>query len=91
MATRQDLIEQVSKAIEDVPSVDVASAVEITFDYIVDSLLKGDRVEIRGFGSFYLGKRRIAPGTNLAKPVLAHKEVKTVNYRISDGLRAQIN
>jgi len=56
---------------------EVESIVNIVFDTMCDSLLKGNRIEIRGFGSFSIRKRsaRIArnPRTGQKVQVLSKK------------------
>ena len=61
--TRADLTQEVCQAIGLPPkeSVVVVSAV---FDSIVGSLRSGNRVEIRGFGSFHTRQRRGRIGRN---------------------------
>jgi integration host factor subunit beta len=43
---------------------DVAKLVDAVFDEIVGALARGDRVELRGFGSFSVTRRRGRVGRN---------------------------
>ena len=52
--TKADLIEEVSKVVE-MTRKDSEVIVESIFDAIVKSLRTGDKIEIRGFGSFRSG------------------------------------
>jgi integration host factor subunit beta len=61
--TRADLIEQVSQAIE-VPRNESDIVVCAMFDSIVRALRSGDKVEIRGFGSFHTRQRQGRIGRN---------------------------
>lgn len=61
--TKADLIEEVSNAI-DVTRKDSEAVIETIFDRIIESLRKGDKVEIRGFGSFRLRQRESRTGRN---------------------------
>ncbi len=49
--TKAELIEEVSKVVE-MTRKDSEIIVETIFDSIVSSLHSGDKIEIRGFGSF---------------------------------------
>jgi integration host factor subunit beta len=91
MATRHDIINKVATAMPDLLKADVTAAVAIAFDHIADSVAAGNRVEIRGFGSFNIGERTLAPSTNLAQSITHHMPIKTINYRISQNLSELIN
>lgn len=45
MSTRQKLIEDVARSMQEIPIQDVAKAVEVAFDYIGHSLIENNRVE----------------------------------------------
>ena len=60
--TRADLTEEVHQAIE-TPRKESDVAVCV-FDSIVRALRSGDKVEIRGFGSFHTRQRRARIGRN---------------------------
>ena len=91
MTTRQDLINKVALAMPDLLKADADAAVSIAFDHISSSLVAGNRVEIRGFGSFNIGSRVLAPSTNLAQSISHHMPIKTINYRISQTPSNYIN
>ena len=55
--TKAELIEEVSKVVE-MTRKDSETIVETIFDSIVNSLHKGDKIEIRGFGSFRTRQRQ---------------------------------
>ena len=61
--TKADLIEEVAKIIE-MTRKDAEQIVEAIFDSIVRSLRGGDKIEIRGFGSFGLNRRPSRVGRN---------------------------
>ena len=60
---RTDLIEEVATVIE-VTQKDAYAIVEVIFDSIVRSLRKGEKVEIRGWGSFRTRQRRARVARN---------------------------
>jgi integration host factor subunit beta len=61
--TKADLIEEVSSLAE-VTRKDGEVIVETIFDSIVKSLRAGDKIEIRGFGSFRTRQRKPRVGRN---------------------------
>ena len=61
--TKADLIEEVAKVAE-VTRKDGEVIVETIFDSIVKSLRAGDKIEIRGFGSFRTHQRKPRVGRN---------------------------
>ncbi|HLZ51339.1 MAG TPA: HU family DNA-binding protein [Candidatus Acidoferrum sp.] len=61
--TKADLIEEVLR-ITELPRKESESIVETIFDSIIESLQKGDKIEIRGFGSFRTRERRGRTGRN---------------------------
>ncbi|MFB3922427.1 MAG: HU family DNA-binding protein [Terriglobia bacterium] len=61
--TKADLIENVSQAVE-LSRKDSEIIVETIFDSIVKSLRNGDKIEIRGFGSFRTRQRNSRVGRN---------------------------
>ncbi len=61
--TKAELIEDVSRAVE-MSRKDSEIIVETIFDAIVKSLKAGDKIEIRGFGSFRTRQRKPRIGRN---------------------------
>src|ERR1700723_2326177 len=61
--TKADLIEEVLRVTE-LPRKESETIVETIFDSIIESLQSGDKIEIRGFGSFRTRQRRGRIGRN---------------------------
>ena len=61
--TKADLIEEVLR-ITELPRKESETIVETIFESIIDALQKGDKIEIRGFGSFRTRQRRGRIGRN---------------------------
>jgi integration host factor subunit beta len=61
--TKAELIDEVSKVVE-MTRKDSETIVETIFESIVNSLHKGDKIEIRGFGSFRTRQRQPRVGRN---------------------------
>ena len=61
--TKADLVETVAKEAE-MTKKDAEQLVEIIFDSIVGTLNKGEKIELRGFGSFRVRERDARKGRN---------------------------
>ena len=61
--TKADLVEEVIRATE-LPRKDSEVVVETVFESIIHALQTGDKIEIRGFGSFRTRERRGRTGRN---------------------------
>src|SRR5438445_12107246 len=61
--TKADLVEEVIRATE-LPRKESETVVETIFDSIIQALQGGDKIEIRGFGSFRTRSRRGRVGRN---------------------------
>jgi len=61
--TKADLVEEVVR-ITELPRKESEAIVETIFESIIGALQSGDRIEIRGFGSFRTRQRRGRTGRN---------------------------
>ena len=61
--TKADLIDEVSKVTE-LSRKDSEVIVETLFDSIIKALKTGDKLEVRGFGSFRIRERKARQGRN---------------------------
>src|SRR5215468_8258319 len=62
--TKSDLIERVAVKVPHISKKDTETVVNTIFDCMTESLRKGDRIEIRGFGSFQVKVREAREGRN---------------------------
>lgn len=62
--TKSELIERLTEMMEHVQARDIEIAVKELLEQMVQTLQKGDRIEIRGFGSFSLHYRAPRVGRN---------------------------
>ena len=62
--TKRDLIEKVADRKKDITQKDAELIVNTVFDAMTEALASGDRIEIRGFGSFEVRERRARDGRN---------------------------
>jgi integration host factor subunit beta len=61
--TKAELVEDVARAAE-LTKKDAERLVEIVFESIIDTLNKGEKIELRGFGSFRVRERGARRGRN---------------------------
>jgi integration host factor subunit beta len=61
--TKAELVDEVARAVQ-LTKKQAETIVNIVFDSIVDSLRQGEKIELRGFGSFRLRSRKSRTGRN---------------------------
>src|SRR3982751_4699310 len=89
--TKADLIEEVSKVVE-MTRKDSEVIVEAIFDSVVRSLRNGDKIEIRGFGSFRTRQRQPRVGRNPKTGSRVDVPAKRIPYfKPSKELRDLVN
>ena len=89
--TKADLIEEVAKVAE-VTRKDGEVIVETIFDSIVKSLRAGDKIEIRGFGSFRTRQRKPRTGRNPKTGAKFDVPAKTIPFfKPSKELKDMVN
>jgi integration host factor subunit beta len=89
--TKADLIEEVSRVVE-LTRKESEVIVETIFDSVVGSLRKGDKVEIRGFGSFRTRERKGRIGRNPKSGDKVEVPPKTIPFfKPSKELRDVVN
>ena len=89
--TKADLVEQVT-ALGDLTRRDSEVIVETIFDSVIGALQSGDKIEIRGFGSFRIRQRNARTGRNTKTGAKVEVPAKRVPYfKPSKELRQMIN
>ena len=89
--TKADLIEEVSRLAE-LTRKDSEIIVETIFDSVVRSLRVGDKIEIRGFGSFRTRQRKSRVGRNPKTGARVEVPAKKIPYfKPSKELKDLIN
>ena len=95
--TKSELIEKIAQRQDQLPAKDVELAIKLMLDYMSQILATGDRIEIRGFGSFSLHYRAPRVGRNpktgdaveLAGKYVPHfKPGKEMRDRVNESLQA---
>ena len=70
----------------------IEDAVRLMLDRITEALADGDKIEIRGFGSLTVRKRRARSGRNPSTgKIVEIGETKVVNFRTGRELRERVD
>lgn len=97
--TKSELIERIAANQTQLSAKDVEVAVKMILDHMAESLSRGERIEIRGFGSFSLHYRSPRSGRNpktgerveLAGKYVPHfKPGKELRERVDTGMRTEL-
>ncbi len=84
---KKELVDQISDDL-DIQKQDVAVAVDIILDSMVDAISDGRRVELRGFGSFSTRSRKARQTKNPRTGVIMDiGERKTIHFTMSKSLK----
>ena len=62
--TKNDLIKKLQEELKSYSLQDVTYAVNIIFDSMINAIKRGERIELRGFGSFVVRERKPRMGRN---------------------------
>ncbi len=62
--TKRDLVEKLAERVKNLSQKDAEMIVNTIFESMTEALAGGDRIEIRGFGSFLVKLRRAREGRN---------------------------
>lgn len=90
--TKRDLIEEVVRLHPRYSRHDAEVMVNEIFDSVTDALRRGDRVEIRGFGSFVIRQRRGREGRNPKTGVAVSVEAKRVPFfKVGKELKLRVD
>jgi len=89
--TKAELVEKVAERI-DLTKKQTEEIVNTIFGSITDSLSKGDKVELRGFGSFRVRSRESRQGRNPKTGTTVHIPAKKVPFfKAGKELRGMVN
>ena len=89
--TKADLVNDVADAAE-LTKKDAERLVEIVFESIIDSLNQGEKIELRGFGSFRLRRRKARAGRNPKTGDPVHIPAKQVPwFTVGKALRLLVD
>lgn len=90
--TKSELVEQLSASNSGLNKKEAELIVNTIFDSIGDALVVGDRVEIRGFGSFSIRERDAREARNpKSGEVVRIPSKKTPFFKTGKELRARVD
>jgi integration host factor subunit beta len=89
---KKDLIELLSKDQDQLPQKDIQLTVNTIINTMIKTLTKGERIEIRGFGSFSLRYRKPRMGRNpKTGATVAINENYVPHFKPGKNLKKQVN
>jgi integration host factor subunit beta len=89
---RSELIQKLAAERPDLQLETMEAVVDAVFDAITDTLARGGRVEIRGFGAFVAKTRQARTGRNpRTGDAVAITEKRVPTFRAGKGILARLN
>lgn len=89
--TRSELIQRLAGRFPQLTLLDAELSVKLLLELITSTLAHGNRVEIRGFGSFYVNQRAARQGRNPASGAPVRVPPKSVPmFKPGQELRARV-
>ena len=90
--TKSDLVEKIAEKNPNLTKKDVETIVNIIFDSMTASLARGERIEIRGFGSCQVKHREAREGRNPKTGEKVHIAAKRVPFfKVGKELRERVD
>lgn len=90
--TKSELIERLAEQSQHIPAKDVELAIKEMLEQMAQTLQKGERIEIRGFGSFSLHYRAPRVGRNPKTGETVKLDGKYVpHFKPGKELRERVN
>ena len=90
--TKSELIERLADQARHIPAKELESAIKEMLEQMAQTLQKGDRIEIRGFGSFSLHYRAPRVGRNPKTGETVELDCKYVpHFKPGKELRDRVN
>jgi integration host factor subunit beta len=88
---KSQLIERIARE-EGITIKNAANVVNVVFDSMADSLAKGDRVEIRGFGSFKVKSYNSYQGRNpKTGEIIRVREKKLPYFKVGKEMKERVD
>ena len=89
---KSDLVQMVSSRLPNLAAKDVEVIVNTIFDSMTRSLTEGDRIEIRGFGSFEVRVRKPRTGRNPKTGKSVQVSLRRVPFfKVGKELKEKVN
>ncbi|MGD0278485.1 MAG: integration host factor subunit beta [Smithella sp.] len=90
--TKNDLIKKLQEELKTYSLKDITYAVDIIFDSMTEAIKHGERIELRGFGSFIVRERKPRMGRNPKSGAeVKLKERKVPFFKTGKELRIMVD
>jgi DNA-binding protein HU-beta len=91
--TKADLVNELVKSVEDISKKKASEAVDAIFNIIQEALVKGDKVQLVGFGTFEVQERAARQGRNPQDPTktIEIPAKKAPVFRAGKSLKDAVN
>lgn len=90
--TRSDLVEELAERFGQLTHKDAESAVKAILDAMSEAMVRGHRIEIRGFGSFSINRRPPRMGRNpRSGQSVAIPEKRVPHFKTGKALRQAVD
>ena len=90
--TKRDLIDEVNKRFPHISRRDSEVIINSIFDSMIHAMGQGERIEIRGFGSFVVKRRRAREGRNPKSGVVVSVAAKRVPFfKVGKELKLRVD
>jgi integration host factor subunit beta len=90
--TKRDLIDEVNRRFPHLSHRDAEVIINAIFDSMVDAMRRGERIEIRGLGSFVVKHRRAREGRNPKSGEIVSVAAKKVPFfKVGKDLRLRVD
>jgi integration host factor beta subunit len=90
--TKRELVEKLAERTKNLSQKDAELVVNTVFEAMTEALASGDRIEIRGFGSFQVKKRRAREGRNpRTGEKVSVKAKKVPFFKVGKELRERVD
>jgi len=83
MATKNDLVNIVSKKITYLPKEEVSNIIDLILGYLKNELAKQNRIEIRGLGTFSTRDRK-KPDNDMVYKTIYYRMAKNIGKKVND-------
>jgi integration host factor subunit beta len=90
--TKSELIEKLGNRLRSLSKTEVEVIVDTLFNKMTDSLKKGDRIELRGFGTFEVRQREARQGRNPKTGATVYVKNRRVPFfKVGKELKERVN
>lgn len=89
---KSELVERVSQKTDILTKKQIETIIEMIFDFMKETLSKGEKIEIRGFANFKIKQRkeRIARNPKTGEQIKVPPQ-RTISFKMSKALREALN